>query len=49
VFRVYLPATATSVKIPAAFMENGASYDFEVLAIEESGNQTSSSAAFETE
>jgi hypothetical protein len=48
VFSVYLPATANSVTIPAAFMESGESYSYEVLAIEESGNQTLSSAEFET-
>jgi hypothetical protein len=30
-------------------MEKGVSYDYEVLAIEESGNQTLSSASFDTE
>jgi hypothetical protein len=49
VFSVYLPATATSVTVPAAFMESDASYSYEVLAIEESGNQTLSSAEFETQ
>jgi hypothetical protein len=49
VFSVYLPATTTSVSIAAAFMESGKSYKYEVLAIEESGNQTLSSAAFQTQ
>lgn len=49
VFSVYLPATTTSVTVPAAFMESDESYSYEVLAIEESGNQTLSSAEFETE
>jgi hypothetical protein len=48
VFSVYLPATATSVTVPKEFMEAGAPYEFEVLAIEVSGNQTLSSAAFAT-
>jgi hypothetical protein len=48
VFSVYLPATATSVTVPAVFMESDESYAYEVLAIEESGNQTLSSAEFET-
>jgi len=47
-FSVYLPATATSVTVPAEFMQGGTEYEYEVLAIEESGNQTLSSAAFST-
>ena len=49
VFSVYLPATATSVTVPSAFMTSGAPYEYEVLAIEESGNQTLSSAEFTTQ
>ncbi|MGH7754562.1 MAG: hypothetical protein ACREN5_17285, partial [Gemmatimonadales bacterium] len=48
VFSIYLPATATRVTVPAAFMRAGTDYEFEVLAIAESGNQTLSSAAFAT-
>ncbi len=48
VFSVYLPASATSVSVPAAFMIDDACYAWEVLAIEDSGNQTLSSAEFET-
>jgi hypothetical protein len=47
-FSIYLPSTATYVTVPPEFMENGKAYDYEVLAIEASGNQTLSSAAFET-
>jgi hypothetical protein len=47
-FSVYLPATATRVTVPAEFMQGGTDYEYEVLAIEESGNQTLSSAAFAT-
>jgi hypothetical protein len=47
-FSVHLPASATRVTIPQEFMEAGAPYKFEVLAIEESGNQTLASAAFTT-
>ena len=47
-FSVYLPASATRMRVPAEFFENDACYKYEVLAIEESGNQTLSSAAFET-
>jgi hypothetical protein len=49
VFSVYLPGSATSVTVPPEFLEAGAPYKFEVLAIEASGNQTLSSAAFTTE
>ena len=49
VFSVYLPATATSVTVPSEFMTSGAPYEYEVLAIEESGNQTLSSAEFTTQ
>ena len=48
VFSVYLPAGATSVSVPAEFMRDNTCYEYEVLAIEESGNQTLSSAEFET-
>lgn len=47
-FSIYLPATATSVAVPKEFMESGAAYKYEVLAIEETGNQTLSSAEFST-
>ena len=45
---VHLPATATNVSVPAEFMKDDTCYKYEVLAIEESGNQTLSSAIFET-
>ena len=48
VFSIYLPASATSVEVPREFMRAGTDYAYEVLAIEESGNQTLSSAAFTT-
>ena len=48
-FSVHVPAGVTSVTVPAEFMEGGAPYKYEVLAIEESGNQTLSSAEFETQ
>jgi hypothetical protein len=47
-FSIYLPATATNVAIPVEFMESDAPYKYEVLAIEENGNQTLSSAEFTT-
>ncbi|MGD9009356.1 MAG: hypothetical protein PVG41_15635, partial [Desulfobacteraceae bacterium] len=47
-FSVHLPASATSVSIPESFLKANACYKYEVLAIESSGNQTLSSAVFET-
>jgi hypothetical protein len=49
VYSIYLPADATETTIPAEFMRSGSDYKYEVLAIEESGNQTLSSAAFTTQ
>ncbi len=46
---VYVPATVTSVEIPSELLEPDTEYEWEVLAIEESGNQTLSSSAFTTE
>ncbi len=48
VFSIHLPASVTSVTVPAEFLKENACYEYEVLAIETSGNQTLSSAAFET-
>jgi hypothetical protein len=48
VFSIYLPATATNVTVPTEFIDSGAQYKCEVLAIEISGNQTLSSASFST-
>jgi hypothetical protein len=45
---VRVPANVTSVSVPRGFLEPGSSYKYEVLAIEENGNQTLSSAAFTT-
>jgi hypothetical protein len=46
---MYLPPSVTSVAVPDALLEAGTPYDWEVLAIEESGNQTLSSGSFQTE
>ena len=46
---MYLPPTVTTMTVPDGFLEPGTSYKWEVLAIEESGNQTLSSGEFETE
>jgi hypothetical protein len=43
---VHVPAHVTTVSIPSGFLEPGGAYKYEVLAIEENGNQTLSSAAF---
>ena len=45
---MYLPATVTSMTLPRGFLEPGTAYKWEVLAIEESGNQTLSSSDFRT-
>ncbi len=49
VFSVDLSADATTVTVPPEFMESGTEYKYEVLAVEEGGNQTISEAEFETE
>ncbi len=46
---MYLPPTVTSIALPQGFLEPGTPYKWEVLAIEESGNQTLSSSEFSTE
>jgi hypothetical protein len=45
---VHVPPTVTSMTVPSEFLEPGTSYKVEVLAIEESGNQTISESRFET-
>jgi len=45
---MYLPASVTQITIPEEFLEPGTDYDWEVLAIEESGNQTLMSSQFST-
>ncbi len=47
--QMYLPATVTSIEVPDGFLEPGTAYKWEVLAIEESGNQTLSSGEFRTQ
>ena len=46
---MYLSPNVTSITLPNGFLEAGAPYSWEVLAIEESGNQTLSSSAFATQ
>jgi hypothetical protein len=45
---MYLRPSVTSIDVPDGFLEPGSKYNWEVLAIERSGNQTLSSAAFRT-
>jgi hypothetical protein len=45
---MYLPPSVTSIEVPDGFLEPDTAYNWEVLAIERSGNQTLSSAAFGT-
>lgn len=49
VLSVYVPSTVTSLTVPNEFLQAGTLYKWEVLAIEESGNQTLSSSEFSTE
>ncbi|MGH2687904.1 MAG: hypothetical protein ACRDKW_03715, partial [Actinomycetota bacterium] len=46
---MYLPPSVTSITVPAGFLEAATAYAWEVLAIEESGNQTLSSGTFQTQ
>jgi hypothetical protein len=48
VLSAVLPGTATSMTVPSAFLLRDTEYKYEVLAIEEGGNQTLSEAAFRT-
>ena len=48
-FTVDLPANATKVKVPSAFLRAGTDYKVEVLAKEAGGNQTISELEFSTE
>lgn len=45
---MYLPPSVTQIVIPRGFLERASAYAWEVLAIEQSGNQTLSSSEFET-
>ena len=47
-FSVFVPATVTSMTVPAEFIESGTDYKFEVLAIEQGGNQTITEGTFST-
>ena len=45
---IILPPTATTLTVPGGFLQPGTEYEWEVLAIEESGNQTLSSSFLTT-
>ncbi len=47
-FSVHVPASITSVTVPPEFLQPGAEYEFEVLAIEAGGNQTLTASFFST-
>jgi hypothetical protein len=46
---MHVPATTTTLRVPSEFLEPGSPYEWEVLAIEQSGNQTLSARGFETQ
>ena len=48
VFTADLPADATEVTVPPEFLQAGATYKFEILQIDVSGNQTIAESEFET-
>jgi hypothetical protein len=45
---IIMPATATSMRVPPGFLLPNTEYEWEVLAIETSGNQTLSTSFFKT-
>ena len=45
---MHLPPSVTSIDVPDGFLQPATAYDWEVLAIERSGNQTLSSGSFKT-
>jgi hypothetical protein len=47
-YDVHVPATVNSLSVPAEFLEADTVYELEVLALEESGNQTISVGFFKT-
>ena len=49
VYSVDVSADTTSVSVPPEFLEPGVEYELEILAVEESDNQTISIIFFETE
>ncbi|MCI0710268.1 MAG: fibronectin type III domain-containing protein [Chloroflexi bacterium] len=49
IYDVHLPADRTSLTVPAEFFQPGTRYEVEIVAIEESGNQTINNGYFTTE
>lgn len=49
VFRVDMPADATSVRVPDEFLEAGKAYKVEIIAEETSGNRAAAEVEFETD
>ena len=49
IYDVHLPADRNSLLVPATFFQPGMRYEIEVVAIEESGNQTINNGYFTTE
>jgi hypothetical protein len=49
IFDVHVPPDRNSLTVSAEFLEPGTVYQIEVLALEESGNQTISEGFFKTE
>lgn len=49
VLSVHVPASVTSLTVPAQFLQPNTSYELEVLVLEFSGNQTITSLFFETQ
>jgi hypothetical protein len=45
---MYLPRSVTHIEVPDGFLQRRTAYNWEVLAIERSGNQTLSSGSFRT-
>ena len=45
---VMMPPTANRLRVPAGFLQPDTEYEWEVLAIEQGGNQTLSSSTFTT-
>ena len=47
-FDITLPASVTRVTVPPQFLRTNTDYKFEILAIEQGGNQTISEGSFKT-
>ncbi|MCH9741279.1 MAG: fibronectin type III domain-containing protein [Epsilonproteobacteria bacterium] len=48
-YDVHVPATVNRLSVPDEFLESGTTYEIEILALEESGNQTINVGFFATE